>query len=180
MLKVLFIAFIVLLVGYIIWVNVSIRKTRPVKHTGGNIDWVPGADDWIDTDYSRSDMTNNIFIAGLSHHCSINDCGIFGGVVFNEKDNPVNKKAMAIGSYQSGKTIGYVPEAILDNYRKWCGRKDCHCVGFIYRQEGTLRGRARVYHPECDNDIIEKDGAQYLEKVCEIFGWEIPSGDFKI
>ena len=159
------------------------RKSSSYKYTKGNIDWVPGADQWIDTDAffdSRSGMINHIFISGLAHHCSIQDCGIFGGIIYNDKDNPVEKKAMAIRSYQSKKVIGYVPAAILDDYRKWCGRKECHCVGFLYRQEGKLRGRVRVYHPDCDLELIEKDGAQYLEKVCEIFGWEIPSGEFKI
>ncbi len=164
----------------IFYIVALIQGRKPRKYTRGKIDWVPEADQWIDTEYSRSDLTNNIFIAGLGHHCSVNDCGIFGGIIFNEKDNSVNKKAMAIGSHQSGKIIGYVPEAILDNYRDWCGRKKCHCVGFVYRQDGKLRGRVRAYHPDCDHELIEKDGSQYLEKVCEIFGWEIPSGDFKI
>lgn len=161
---------------------VLIQGRKPRKYTGGKIDWVPEADQWIDTDAidSHTDMYTNIFIAGLAHHCSIKDCGIFGGIIFNEKDNPVDKKAMAIGSHQSGKIIGYVPKAILEDYREWCCRKKCHCVGFVFRKEGHLQGRVRAYHPDCDLELVEKDGSQYLERVCEIFGWEIPSGDFKI
>ena len=182
MIKFFIIVFVLFVLGYAIWVYSKTKKNTPLKHTGGNIDWVPGADDYIDTDVidSRSGMTNDIFISGLAHHCTINDCGIFGGIVFNDDQNPIDKKAMAIGSHQSGKTIGYVPAAILDSFRKWCGKKDCHCVGYIYREEGALRGRARVYHPDCDLNTIGEDGAKYLETVCERFGWEIPDGDFKI
>ena len=182
MLKVFIIAFVVFVLGYIIWVNVSINKSRPLKHTGGNIDWVPGADNPIETGIidNFDKRINEIYISGLAHHCTINDCGIFGGIVFSDSDNPVDKKAMAIGSHQSKKIIGYVPTAILDNYRKWCNKKDCHCVGYIFREEGKLRGRVRIYHPDCDPSIIGDDGAKFLEIVCERFGWEIPSDDFAI
>lgn len=180
--KVLIMAGIVILVlVYALWVFFS-RESEAPKFVNANIDWVPGADDPVDTGVIEryDERINEIFIAGLAHHCKPSDCGIFGGRVFNEKDNPVDKKAMAIGSHQSGKIIGYVPGAILDNYRKWSGRKECRCVGYIYREEGQLKGRARVYSSDIDLQVYQDDATKYLEIICERFGWEIPSGNFKI
>lgn len=124
----------------------------------------------------RDDRVNNIFIAGLKHHCTKRDVGYFGGMVFNEKDNAYDRKAMAIGSRQAGKIIGYVPAAILDSYRDWCSGKDAHCVGYVYMDDetGALRGRAKVYHPDLDQDTILDDVEKYLQVVCERFGWEMP------
>lgn len=177
--RILLVALALIVLGVVLMALASKKRNTPPEYTGGKIDKVPEADDWIETKYYRSDLVKDVFIAGLGHHCNISDCGIFGGAIYNEKDNPVDKKAMAIGSYQSKKIIGYVPAAILDDFRKWCGRKNCHCVGYIYRDGGTLRGRVRAYHPDCDNKMLEEDGTQYLEMVCERFGWKIPDVEFQ-
>ena len=180
MTKVIIAIVVLAVLCYAIWVYYKTKQNKPLKHTGMNVDWVPGVDDYIDTGVidSHSDLIKDIFISGLAHHCNANDFGIFGGIVFNEKDNPVDKKAMAIGKHQPKKIIGYVPAAILDSYREWCKRKSCHCVGFIYREEGKYKGRARVYRYDCENEQIEKDASKYLEEICKLFGWDIPDGDF--
>ena len=154
----------------------STKKEKPEPVTL----WVPEADDPVETKVmdSHSDMLWDAYIAGLGHHCTVRDVGVFGGPVFNEKDNPVDKKAMAFGNAKTKKIIGYIPSAVLDDYRKWCGRKTAHCVGYIFMEGDTLRGRARIYHPDCDQEKIGEDSVAYILAVCERFGWKAPTGDF--
>ena len=118
---------------------------------------------------------NDLFVAGLAHHCSRRDIGFFTGYVFNEKDNSYNRKAMAVYSHQKERIVGYVPEAILENYRKWCKRKDCVCVGYIFHDGEALRGRIRAYAPGLDKDEMMKDIADYARQACEHFGWPVPT-----
>jgi len=66
------------------------------------------------------DEVKDIYIAGLQHHCSEWDIGPFMGVVFNEKSNPADRKAMAILNTNKSTIVGYVPAKILDDYREWC------------------------------------------------------------
>lgn len=122
----------------------------------------------------RSPDVNNVYIAGLSHHCSKRDAGFFSGVIYNEKDNPYDKKAMAIWNHQTKKIIGYVPGAVLDEYRSWCKRKNCPCVGYIFYDSEHLRGRVRSYLPTADQAELIKDAQEYARQVCEHFGWPVP------
>jgi hypothetical protein len=119
--------------------------------------------------------TNDVYIAGLAHHCSRKDVGFFTGVVFNEKSNRYNSRAMAVRSNQKEQIVGYVPETILDDYRKWCGKKNCVCVGYIFHDGEALRGRVRAYAPDADRDKMMKDIADYARQACEHFGWPVPT-----
>lgn len=121
------------------------------------------------------DEVMEIFIAGLGHHCTKADIGTFSGVIFNEKDNPVDKKAMAIGNHFTKKIIGYVPNAVLDDYRKWCKREKRPCMGFIYWDGEHLRGRCRVYPTNNEEDMerYSEDGTKYAQLVAEHFGWKL-------
>lgn len=122
----------------------------------------------------RGDGVNDVYVAGLAHYCTRKDVGFFAGVVFNEKDNPYDRKAMAIGDTQKKKIIGYIPAAILSEYRKWC--KDKHvCVGYIFYDGEQLRGRIRAYLPDVDKDKMVKDMSEYAKIACEHFGWEAPN-----
>lgn len=118
---------------------------------------------------------NDLYIAGLAHHCSKKDIGFFSGVIFNEKDNPYDKKAMAIGNHANKKIVGYVPSAILSEYRNWCGREKCPCVGFIFFDGEKLRGRVRAYHPKEEMSKAAEDAQEYAKRVCEHFGWVTPN-----
>ena len=117
---------------------------------------------------------NDFYIAGLAHHCSRKDVGLFTGTVFNEKDNAYDRKAMAIGNTQTKTIVGYVPSAILDSYRSWCGKKSCPCIGFVFFDGEALRGRVRAYLTDCGQEDIMKDIADYARQVCEHFGWPVP------
>ena len=121
------------------------------------------------------DEVMEIMIAGLTHNCTKKDIGPFSGVIFNEKDNPVDKKAMAIGDHRKKKIIGYVPNAILTDYRKWCKREERPCVGYIFWDGEHLRGRCRVYPTREDSDMekYNEDGNKYIMKAAEHFGWDL-------
>ena len=123
----------------------------------------------------HSGGVNDFYVAGLAHHCSRKDVGFFTGTVFNDKDNQYNRKAMAVYSNQKERIVGYVPEAILDNYRKWCGRKNCVCIGYIFHDGEALRGRIRAYLPDLDRELMMKDIAEYARQACEHFGWPVPT-----
>ncbi len=120
-------------------------------------------------DYSEE--VNDIFIAGLAHHVRKKDVGYFTGVIGNEPDNPYDRKAMAVYHNQLGKIVGYVPAAILKEYRSWCGRRNCKCVGYIFFDGEYLRGRVRAYLPDLNQEEIVQDALKYLEEVAEHFGW---------
>ena len=142
-------------------------------------DKAPEVTEEIDRIYTdimdRGRDVNDVFIAGVSHHCTRKDVGFFTGYIFNEKDNPHDKKAMAIFDHQKGRIIGYVPSAILENYRDWCKKKRCVCVGFIFYNGEMLRGRARAYLPDSDKELMMEDIADYAKQVCEFYGWPVPS-----
>ncbi len=121
------------------------------------------------------DDVKEVFIAGLQHHCTRGDIGPFSGVVFNEKDNPADKNAMAIGDHYTKKIIGYIPNSILSDYRKWAGKSSRPCVGFIFWDGEYLRGQCRVYHVKEgeDMDKCSKDAVIYTSAVAEHFGWRL-------
>lgn len=122
----------------------------------------------------RSSDVNDVFIAGLEHHCTRKDRGFFAGFVFNENDNPYDKKAMAVADPGKKMILGYVPGKVLSEYRKWCKDK-CVCVGYIFYDGEHLRGRIRAYHPDCDKEKMVKDATEYARQVCEHFHWETPT-----
>ncbi len=124
--------------------------------------------------------TNNFFVAGLEHHCTKKNVGFFTGKVFNESDNAYDKKAMAIGSNQAGKIIGYVPSAILTEYRSWCKRQGCRCVGYIFFDGKHLRGRVRAYLPDTDPEKMVQDVEAYIKMAAEHFGWDIDGTEIQI
>lgn len=125
-----------------------------------------------------SDEVNDVFIAGLAHHVKKTDVGYFTGLVGNESDNPYDRRAMAVYSNQLGKIVGYVPAAILEEYRDWCDRRNCKCVGYIFFDGEYLRGRVRAYLPDLEPDEIIKDAVEYLQQVADHFGW--PSEDVNL
>ena len=122
----------------------------------------------------KSPLIDNVYIAGVKHHCTRKEVGFFTGMVFNEKTNQYNRKAMAIWNNQSNKIVGYVPEAILDEYRDWCKDK-CICVGYVFFDGEHLLGRIRAYHPTLEKELMMKDITEYAKVVCEHFGWQTPT-----
>ena len=122
----------------------------------------------------RSPDINDVFVAGVQHHCTRKNVGFFTGLVYNQKDNPYDKKAMAIGCHQTSKIVGYVPSAILDSYRKWCDKSNCPCCGYIFFDGESLKGRIRAYLPSHDQAEILRDMQEYANLVCEHFGWQAP------
>ncbi len=119
---------------------------------------------YVDTGFPAKD----VFIAGLAHHCDRADVGMFTGFVYNDKGNAVNRKAMAVWDNRTQKIIGYVPEAVLEEYRDYCGGRRCVCIGYIYDDGEHLRGRFRAYLPEVNPNA---DMDAYAAQVCEHFGW---------
>ena len=115
-----------------------------------------------------------VFIPALAL-TAVNFISVFTGVVFNEKSNQYNSRAMAVRSNQKEQIVGYVPETILDDYRKWCGKKNCVCVGYIFHDGEALRGRVRAYAPDADRDKMMKDIADYARQACKHFGWPVPT-----
>ena len=125
----------------------------------------------------RSDVVNDLYISGVKHHLSRRDVGFFAGAIFNDKDNAYDKKAMVIWDGNNKRVVGYVPAAILDDYRSWCKRRKCSCVGYVFYNGETLLGRVRAYLPECPPENLIADAQEYAKVCCEHFGWPVPSLD---
>lgn len=121
----------------------------------------------VDTGFPAED----VFIAGLAHHCTRADIGMFTGFVYNDKGNPVNPDAMAVWDNRTQKIIGYVPEVVLEDYRAYCKGKRCRCIGYVYHDGEHLRGRVRSYLPGVNPNA---DMEEYTRQVCEHFGWQRP------
>lgn len=98
-------------------------------------------------------------IAGLQHYCTKHDEGVFRGMIFNHKNNKVDKNAMAIANMK-GKFVGYIPAYELAQYRKWSKSQPCTCVGFIryFKNEDgedVLFGRVTAIKP-CNMEFVER------------------------
>ena len=123
----------------------------------------------------RDPGVNDFYISGLSHHCTARDRGIISGAIVNEKDNPVDRKAMALVVGKPIRIIGYVPSAILPDFRRWAGKSDIRFVGYIFVEDGILRGRARAYQRDSIGDErMFEDVEKYVSIVTERYGWPLP------
>ncbi|MBD5391267.1 hypothetical protein HDR66_00495 [bacterium] len=110
------------------------------------------------------------YIAGLPHHASKYDIGGFSGWVEADYNNKYDRNAM--GVYNSfGKLLGYIPAKELSEYREWCDAQSQPCVGFIYSEDGQLRGRIKILHP-CNEEFLEKEFSRYLQWVRNNYGEE--------
>ena len=171
---------IVLVLAAVAAICVYMDKKNPSKSAAsGRFPATPSEDVSIFTEILDRE-TNNIFIAGLEHHCAKKDVGFFTGKIFNESTNAYDRKAMAIGSNQAGRIIGYVPAAILSEYRGWCNRKECRCVGFIFFDGEHLRGRVRAYLPDTEPEKIVQDAQEYISLAADHFGWDITDSEILI
>lgn len=155
------------------------KKNPPKAEEPGKYPATPAKEKTIFTEILDWE-TNNVFIAGIEHHCTKKDIGFFTGKIFNEADNAYDKKAMAVGSNQAGKIVGYVPSAVLAEYRKWCKRQDCRCVGYIFFDGEHLRGRVRAYLPDTDPEKVVQDVEAYIKMAAEHFGWDIDGAEIQI
>ena len=110
------------------------------------------------------------YIAGLTHHISKYDIGGFTGWV--EVDNLNKLDPNAMGIYNSfGKLLGYIPAKELLDYREWCEARPLPCVGFIFVEDGTARGRVKILRP-CNEFFLEKEFSRYLQWVKNNYGDE--------
>ena len=78
---------------------------------------------------------------------------------------------MAIWSNEKQGVIGYVPSAILDDYRIWSEGRKCSCVGVIFWNGESLRGRVRAYAGALDKGAVKDDMENYTTEASEHFGW---------
>ena len=157
-------ALIIILLLAFAGLMVFLFKKDPATEEPGRFPAAPAEEKTIFTEILDWE-TNNVYVAGLEHHCTKKDVGYFTGRIFNEADNAYDKKAMAIGSNQSGKIIGYV---------------DCRCVGYIFFDGEHLRGRVRAYLPDTDPEKLVQDVEAYIKLAAEHFGWNIDGAQIEI
>lgn len=108
------------------------------------------------------------YIAGVNHHAGAGDIGGFTGWIENDYRNSYDRKAMGIYN-SAGKLLGYIPAKELQNYRVWCSAKPQPCVGFIYFEDGQIRGRVKTLRP-CNKEFIETEFSKYLQWVNDNYG----------
>lgn len=107
------------------------------------------------------------YIAGVNHHASKYDIGGFCGYVANDSTNAHDPYAMGI--YSSIKLLGYIPAKELKNYILWSGGEVMPCVGFVFVEDGQLRGRVKILKP-CNQEFLEKEFSRYLQWVKDNYG----------
>lgn len=147
--------------------NVQPQPVRAQPKTYVDVQLLNIEDDDSDGNYETK-------INGLSHHCTKNDEGVFDGVIFNERTNKYDSKAMAVANMK-GKIIGYVPAYELKDYHKWSNKKPCTCVGFIRyfideNGEEVLFGRVTAIKP-CNKDFVNR----LTEELHDIYEEELES-----
>jgi len=109
------------------------------------------------------------YIAGVRHHASKYDIGGFCGYVANDAANSHDPKAMGI--YNSFKLLGYIPAKELEDYRYWSDVEAMPCAGFIYLEDGQMRGRVKILRP-CNKEFLATEFSRYLQWVKDNFGSE--------
>lgn len=169
----IFILMALAIIIIILSVNASCSKSTSAKKKAPDRLMQNKTDVNVLTDVMDREV-RELYISGLAHHCTRDDIGLFNGSVFNEKDNPVDKTAMAIRNNHTHHIVGYIPSAVLADYHNWSKRETKYCVGYIFWDGEHLRGRVRVY-PSIDDDCknrVEEDATRYSQIVAEHFGWK--------
>lgn len=110
------------------------------------------------------------YIAGLHHHVSKYDIGGFTGWVENDHGNTYDSNAMGVFN-SFGKLLGYIPAKELSDYRAWCDAKPQPCVGFVFVEDGQIRGKVKILRP-CNEEFLQKGFSSYLQWVNDNFGSE--------
>lgn len=108
------------------------------------------------------------YIAGLKHHITKADIGGFTGLVVPEPTNKHDRNAMGVYN-SSGKLLGYIPASELRDYRKWCEAQPQPCAGFIYAEDGELRGRVKIVRP-CNAEFIKDRFTSYFQWIKDNVG----------
>lgn len=113
------------------------------------------------------------YIAGVNHHASKYDIGGFSGWVAPDPENTHDNKAMGIygALNKTGLLLGYIPAKELSDYREWCDAQPQPCVGFIFVEDGQMRGRVKILRP-CNEEFLEKEFTRYLQWVNDNYGAE--------
>ena len=110
------------------------------------------------------------YIAGLPYHDTKSDVGGFTGWIANEPNNKYDKNAMAIYNFQ-GHLLGYIPSTELKEYRRWCSGQTQPCMGYIYIEEGEIRGRVKTLRP-CNLEFLNNEFSKYAQWVKDNIGPE--------
>lgn len=160
---------VLLLVGIGVAVGVSLSSNNTSEEKVAKWKEVT-TEPYILTDMNR--LVFDLYIAGIKHHCSDRDIGLFTGAVYNETSNPADKKAMAVINAQK-KLLGYIPAKRLDEYWEWCGGETRYCVGYIFWNGNMLLGRVRVYPAADDLEKARADAAEYAAQVVNHFKWDV-------
>lgn len=142
--------------------NTEKRENRPIKSPPSirmlNREGDVREDEW------------HTYIAGLPYRASKYDIGGFMGWVEPDYGNSHDRNAM--GVYNSfGKLLGYIPARELLDYRVWCDAKPQPCVGFIFVEEGQMRGRVKILRP-CNQEFLKEEFSRYLQWVENNYGIE--------
>lgn len=110
------------------------------------------------------------YIAGLPYHAATHDVGGFWGWIEHEVGNKYDRNAMAVYN-SSGKLLGYIPAKEVSDYRDWCDSQPVPCTGYIYIEEGQLRGRVKALMP-CNEEFLQEEFSRYLQWVNDNVGPE--------
>ncbi len=114
--------------------------------------------DSIDYDEELDENTETFDVAGLSYHCTVNDCGKIVGIVKPEPSNVHDNRAQAV-IRNDGKLIGYIPRTQLDWYEEFNEEKvTCPFVGEIEldRTDATLVAEIKVIIPSSKEFVREE------------------------
>lgn len=115
------------------------------------------------------------YIAGINFRCNARDEGGFLGYAAPEPDNEYDRNAVAV--YRNdGKLLGYIPKKENKEFKEWSESCTVPCVGYIFQEDGTMRGRVKALLPENENAVY-KAVAYYVRWLVQEHGRRfIPKG----
>jgi len=118
---------------------------------------------YLDYDESLPGEMMETQIAGLRHHCTVDDVGIVNGTVRPEPDNLNDPRAQVV-IRADGKKLGYIPSSELDEYEEIAADGlECPFSGEITIDRlGNMSADIMVVQPQ-SRDFVKQTLSEYVD-----------------
>lgn len=116
-------------------------------------------------------------VAGITYHCTGEDCGGFVGRLRWDDGNAHDCNAVAVEAYPSGRLLGFVPREEAREWRQWAGAPSVPVIGYIALSEETGQIYARFKAFTGSRGYVRRGMADYAAWLRANFGPDyVPDG----